>query len=82
MIFCKEICAMSRKDLDLQCFCCTTLLGVIFMERCFYECYANDLRTTTCSGVLDHRTLRLESQQVANLNRMVATSTIGKNMGD
>jgi hypothetical protein len=26
------------------------------MKRCFRECYANDLRTTTCSGVLGHRT--------------------------
>jgi hypothetical protein len=46
---------MNRKDLDLQCFCCTTLLGVIFMERGFRECYADDLRTTTCIGVLGHR---------------------------
>jgi hypothetical protein len=47
---------MKRKDLDLRYFCCTTLLGVIFMERCFHECYANESRTTTCSGVLGRRT--------------------------
>jgi hypothetical protein len=44
--------------LVLWYFCCTTLLGVIFMERCFRECYANDLRTTTCSGVLGYRRLK------------------------
>jgi hypothetical protein len=54
-IFCKEIHAMNRTNLVPRCFCCTTLLGVIFMEWCFRECYANDLRTTTCSGVLGHR---------------------------
>jgi hypothetical protein len=50
---------MNRKDLVSRCFCCTTLFGVIFMERCFRECYANDSRTTTCSGVLGHRTNNL-----------------------
>jgi hypothetical protein len=30
-------------------------LGVIFMERCFRECYADDSLTTTCSGVLGQR---------------------------
>jgi hypothetical protein len=29
-IFCKEISGMNRKDLDLQCFCCTTLLDVMY----------------------------------------------------
>jgi hypothetical protein len=46
---------MNITDLVLQCFYCTTLLGVIFMKRCFCECYANDSCTTTCSGVLGHR---------------------------
>jgi hypothetical protein len=46
---------MNRKDLELQCFCYTTLLGAIFMEQCFREFYGNDLRTTTCSDVLGHR---------------------------
>jgi hypothetical protein len=45
--FYKEICVRNRKDLNLQCFCCTTLLGVIFMEWCFRECYANELLTAT-----------------------------------
>jgi hypothetical protein len=45
---------MNRKDLDPRCFHYTTLLGVIFMEQYFHECYANDLRTITCSGVLGH----------------------------
>jgi hypothetical protein len=45
---------MNRKDLDPRCFYCTTLLGVIFMEQYFHECYAKDLRTITCSGVLRH----------------------------
>jgi hypothetical protein len=47
---------MNRNDFDMQCFSCTTLLGVIFMEQCFRVCYANDLQTTTCSGVWGHHT--------------------------
>jgi hypothetical protein len=46
---------MNRKDLGPQCFCCTILLGIIFMEWCFLECYANELCITTCIGVLGHR---------------------------
>jgi hypothetical protein len=45
---------MNRKDFDPWCFCCTTLLDVIFMEQYFRECNANDLCTTTCSGLLGH----------------------------
>jgi hypothetical protein len=45
---------MNRTNLVPWCIYCTTLLGVIFMERCFHERYANDLHTTTCSGVLGH----------------------------
>ena len=39
---------------DPQCFLCAILRDVIFIEA-FYECYVNDLYTTTCSGMLGHR---------------------------
>jgi hypothetical protein len=43
---------MNRNDLDLQCFCCTTLLDVIYMKQYFHEYYINILHSIKCKGVL------------------------------
>ena len=59
---------------DLQCFCCTTLMDVIFVKKPLHECHINDLYTTKCSGMLGHRSwyqskccdLRLEKPSKGN----------------
>jgi hypothetical protein len=53
-IFCKKIHAMNRTDLVNAMFLLYCSIGVIFMKRCFYKCYANDLHNTACCGVVDH----------------------------
>jgi hypothetical protein len=36
--------------------------GCNICEMEFHKCYINDLRTTTCSGILGHRTLEKKYQ--------------------
>jgi hypothetical protein len=52
-IFCNLSYGYYSHALDMQIFCYSTLLGIIFVEWC--SVYVNDLHTITCSGVLDQR---------------------------